>query len=745
MSYDLSDYRSSSSSQSQTSSDSKGPEIKGSHNVSSSARQQARKWAKVWLEWFEDDTIQDVDGGMSADQMHAQLKDPVAGPHDEREVRRLDLDLSWLSDYDCDDHSGPNEKEMLECVIDNPADELHYARLGLEAAIRSTIGEEDTPQPSKYSISLTNPVGSPESGVKEWITPADSLTDRDGELVVMRVDIRAMSQPLTKIEEAEYECQRCGTISPIPQEGDELTPPPKCIGCERQGPFDILTEKSVLSEYMELEIEEPVSSRDGGGSPASLHARTTSSAGLSDLEEHQPGDTIDVIGAVNIDFKQSVVADYSIDVLGIEAVGDEDIEMTMTDRDWELVKSVQESDQSILEVVANSIAPGIYGREIEKRAAALSLVGAPSQPNQHGQRVRGESHLLLVGDPGTGKSEIASAVAELSPRSAKVDGVGATDVGLTASTTEVSIAGDSGWILTPGALPLADGGHVVIDELDKLGNANVLHEPMEKGEMKVDKATIHRTLSAETTVVATANPKHSKFVDEEPFREQIDFPDSLLDRFDLVLIVREDADKSTRKRIGEQVAANMAGEGTEQFSEGIQLPYETLKRYIAHVRQHEPTVDLNGDAIEKATDWFAEIGRTEGVNVRIQQGVLRLAMASARLRLADKVELEDVSLAMELVGEMLSRLGKMSNGETGMSAFTQPEYDELNLKKKQDAVMAAIKEVDTDVGVSIDEIMDVLEKDLSRTSVEGVIDRLKKRGKIAGGKENLKLVEEYKG
>lgn len=199
-------------------------------------------------------------------------------------------------------------------------------------------------------------------------------------------------------------------------------------------------------------------------------------------------------------------------------------------------------DQRIRKRIIKSIAPSIYGHEGIKTAIALSLFGGVPKDINHKHRIRGDINVLLLGDPGTAKSQFLKYVEKTAHRSVFATGQGASAVGLTASVRKDPITRE--WTLEGGALVLADKGTCLIDEFDKMNDADrtSIHEAMEQQSISISKAGIVTTLQARCAIIAAANPIRGRYNPTIPFQQNVELTEPILSRFDVLCVVKDTVD-----------------------------------------------------------------------------------------------------------------------------------------------------------------------------------------------------------
>lgn len=230
---------------------------------------------------------------------------------------------------------------------------------------------------------------------------------------------------------------------------------------------------------------------------------------------------------------------------------------------------------------ARCIAPSIYGNMDIKKAVACLLMGGSKKILPDGMKLRGDINVLLLGDPGTAKSQLLKFVEKVSPIAIYTSGKGSSAAGLTASVQRDTQTRE--FYLEGGAMVLADGGVVCIDEFDKMRDEDrvAIHEAMEQQTISIAKAGITTILNARTSVLAAANPIFGRYDDLKSPGENIDFQTTILSRFDMIFIVRDDHDRNRDETIAKHVMSiHMGNQGVEEQAES-EISVEKMKRYIS--------------------------------------------------------------------------------------------------------------------------------------------------------------------
>ncbi|MEY7850362.1 cell division protein [Natrarchaeobius sp. A-rgal3] len=222
-------------------------------------------------------------------------------------------------------------------------------------------------------------------------------------LVQVRGIVRKATDVRPKIEEAAFECQLCGTLNRIPQSSGDFQEPHECQGCERQGPFQVNFDQSEFVDSQKLRIQESPEGLRGGETPQSLDVHIEDDI----TGQVTPGDNVSGTGVLRLEQQgdgqdKSPVFDFYMEGMSVEIEEEQFEDMNITDEDKKRIYEIS-NDDGVYERMIASIAPSIYGYDQEKLAMILQLFSGVTKQLPDGSRIRGDLHMLLIGDPGTGK------------------------------------------------------------------------------------------------------------------------------------------------------------------------------------------------------------------------------------------------------------------------------------------------------------------------------------------------------
>ncbi|KAF1991206.1 DNA replication licensing factor mcm5 [Aulographum hederae CBS 113979] len=329
----------------------------------------------------------------------------------------------------------------------------------------------------------------------------------------------------------------------------------------------------------------------------------------------------------------------------------------------------------LYDVFANCIAPSIYGNQDIKKAIACLLLGGSKKILPDGMKLRGDINVLLLGDPGTAKSQLLKFVEKVSPIAIYTSGKGSSAAGLTASVQRDTNTRE--FYLEGGAMVLADGGVVCIDEFDKMRDEDrvAIHEAMEQQTISIAKAGITTILNARTSVLAAANPIFGRYDDLKSPGENIDFQTTILSRFDMIFIVRDEHERGRDERIAKHVMGiHMGGRGVEQEVQA-EISVEKMKRYISYCKQ-KCAPRLSPEAAEKLSSHFVFIrhqlhisesaSQTRSsipITVRQLESLIRITESLAKMSLSPIATEEHVDEAIRLF--LASTMDAVSQGGEG--------------------------------------------------------------------------------
>lgn len=493
--------------------------------------------------------------------------------------------------------------------------------------------------------------------------------------------VRKATEVRPQIRDAVFSCLACrAEIHELQEEGTPLLREPlECPSCGKPAGrtrFRLLPERSTYIDAQRIEVQENPESLKGGAHPQGLAVLLT-----EDLTGRViPGNRVVVNGTLKSLQRASasrsgVLRSTTFDLMllgnSLEYQQQEYEEIEIPEEDERLILKYR-GDPKVVDQIVLSLAPTIKGMEDEKEAIALQLFGGVEKRHADGVRVRGDIHILLVGDPGTAKSQLLRYVADVAPRGIYTSGKGATAAGLTAAAVKDDFAGGR-WVLEAGMLVLADGGIAIVDELDKMTpeDRSAMHEALEQQTVSIAKAGITATLNARCPVLAAANPKWGRFNREKFIAEQIDLPPTLLSRFDVIYSIQDRPDQGRDRLLASQILqSHQEGEAREAMfglSEtpspaGAPFSPDFLRKYIAYARRTVRPV-LSNEALGALEDFYVKT-RSRGeepnspvpITARQLEALVRLSEAAARARLSSVVGVEDALRATHIVQRFLDRI-----------------------------------------------------------------------------------------
>ena len=551
--------------------------------------------------------------------------------------------------------------------------------------------------------------------------------------------IKQASEVRPEIIQAIFECSVCGNKIAVAQTKETLKKPAVCPACGNKKGFEIIERK--MRDVQRIEVEELP--EELGEDPQPRKIGVFLRDDLVDPKFQKkiiPGRKIRIYGILKDMSLPKVKGetkrrDIYIEANYVESIEKEFEEVELTEEDLEKIQDLAK-DPEIYNKLVRSIAPSIYGYETIKLAIALQLFGGVRKVRKDGVVTRGDIHILLVGDPGAGKSQILKYVANLAPKARYVVGKSASGAGLTATVVRDEFV--RGWALEAGALVLANKGIACIDELDKMGkeDRSAMHEVMEQQTVTVSKANVQATLHAQTTILGAANPKYGRF---DPYAaslaEQIDLPETLLSRFDLIFPIVDRPDKDRDLKLVKHILK--MHEEPEETEPAIDP--DLFRKYISYARKHvKPKMTKQAEKMIEEfyvglRNKYNQQGEVKAVPITTRQleAIIRLAEASAKVRLSEKVTKRDVNRAINLIKEFMQTLGY--DPETGVFDIDRIETGTTTSQRnKMMLLLKLIEDMEKRLPegmVPIEEIVEVA-KQHGMDDVEKLLAKLEKMGDI---------------
>ncbi len=549
-----------------------------------------------------------------------------------------------------------------------------------------------------------------------------------GKFVAADGIVRKTDEIRPRIETGVFECRGCMRLHEVEQTSSNvILEPSLCNECGGRS-FRLLQEESKYIDTQTARMQEPLEKLSGGTEPKQM---------LLTLEDDlvdtlNPGDKVRITGTLKT-FREERSGKFKnyLYVNHIEPLEQEFEELDISEEDEAKILELSK-DPHIHDKIINSTAPSIRGYRDVKEAIALQLFGGSVKELEDKTRLRGDIHILIVGDPGIGKSQMLKYVSKLAPRSVYTSGKGTSGAGLTAAAVRDELGG---WSLEAGALVLGDQGNVCVDELDKMRSEDrsALHEALEQQTVSIAKAGIMATLNTRCSVLAAANPKFGRFDRFKTVADQIDLPAPILSRFDLTFVIEDKPNIENDRKLAQHILK------THQFeSVNYEIEPELLRKYIGYARNN-CNPKLTDEATKVLEDFYVEVrgGAVEEdapvpITARQLEAIIRLAEGSAKLQLKQEVGADDARRAIRLQQECLKQVGY--DPDTGKIDIDKvegrtPRSDRDKLNKVVEEI-AKLEELENVAPINtLREIMKE-EYDVSEEKLESMLKQLKNKGII---------------
>jgi replicative DNA helicase Mcm len=504
------------------------------------------------------------------------------------------------------------------------------------------------------------------------IKKLDDINRNDvGKLIKVRGYINADSEVKPYYNEIRYICRSCGDITvEIQSDPFKVTAPIKCetithgkhkCGCTQ---FLVDYDGSKYIDRRKLKIQE--APEDVSGQIPRWKDVIIFKVSL--LHKVRCGDYVNVIGIIKVKSEsQSRICTYYIEANNI-IVKRKDLSVSeLTDADIDAVKKLV-IEPNIYEKLVFNVAPSLYDLKLEKEAALLALIGGVKDEDKEINQ-RDCIHVLYTGDPAVGKSQLLWAVHNLAPLGIYCSAKGVSSAGLTAAVLrDEETKGD--YIMAAGVMVLADNGIAAIDELDKMKpeDRDNMNSAMEQQVVPVNKANIHTTLKARTTVISAANPIMGRYDPNKTVGDNIkNLPSVLLTRFDLIFIVLDVPNKERDEKIIKHIL---------NVDQSLLIDRDLLKKYIIYAKSFKPIMKPESESI--LMNFYVESRNIQlpddpvPISARYFEGLIRIAQAHAKALFKNEVDVDDANAAVRLLSASLRQTCKFQSSGANINLIANP-------------------------------------------------------------------------
>ena len=489
-----------------------------------------------------------------------------------------------------------------------------------------------------------------------------------------------------------FKCENCDALCGVEQKPKgRYVLPNKCPseGCRSQTFTPLRSDPSTMtvnSQTIRLQESEAGNHHGGGRVPRSMNVHLTSEL----CDSVNVGDVVTLTAIVKVSTEADQIFNMYLEAVSMtNSSGSSDktqIEFSLLD--YAMVNETFSLGPEIFKLLVTSLCPSIYGHELVKAGLVLALFGGTSKYANDNTRVpiRGDPHVLVVGDPGLGKSQMLLSVQQRAPKSVFVTATGTTTTGLTVT---ISKGPGNEFVMEAGALVLADQGCCCIDEFDKMsGQHPALLEAMEQQSISLAKSGVSCSVPARTAIIAAANPVGGHYSKAKTVSENLRMHPALLSRFDLVFVLVDNPNEEKDMRLSDHImtlhsrsnygtgnsALKVTASSTSSVLNTSSSSYVSLvkklsvkqgeevdimdlnnfRKYVAYARRYVKP-ELSREAAIEIQKFYIELRRKHHqsdatpITTRQLESLIRLTQARAKLELRSEATGQDAIEVIEIM------------------------------------------------------------------------------------------------
>ncbi|ABR54257.1 MCM family protein [Methanococcus vannielii SB] len=686
------------------------------------------------------------------DKLKKYMKNQISLKLVKNNVFELDI-ADFLKNYselcDINEHIIENPK-----LVEDPL--LHI----FKEAYTELFGEDEHIKKDleKMQIAFKNPLSCDKK--------IDEITSSEmNKLVKFEGNIIKAAKVCALLKKACFVCRACGSLHYKTIHDYFETPRSYCKNQNCRSEMTIDYDSSSYVNIQELEIQQPIDlMKNPDDPPRSIRVFLENSDGIY-------SGRVDVVGTVMKKMTRPNMPVFEIYTKSNHVKLGENfqkIEVRDIINNYELIDTLNElgKKENIIDILSNYLIPQIKGYDVVKKAIFLQQVKGCIKYLPDGSELRKDSHILLITDPGIGKSTMLRKISRLFPQNSYASVTTATGGGLTANVVREATEIGDGWVVKPGVFVRANEGTACIDELTVDKNVmKYILEAMESQTIHVNKGGINVKLPAKCAVLAACNPKRGRFDRNMGVVEQIGIPAPLLSRFDLIFPLKDLPDRRRDLDIAEHILEMHVETATKKYTkvlgsidiDGIKVDENIIKNYIIYARTcayfddnhhlYSGEVDekklkspsLSENAKKLIKEYYVNMRKLgEGdnpvpVTARQLEAAIRISEMHAKARLSKKVEEKDAKIAIDIIEECLKQIaydpetGKFDI-DKGMGEIPKSKLD------KMDRILAIIRELSviSDTGLADeDDILErALEFQISEKDVHDLLEKLKKSADV---------------